>query len=219
MLFQVSTSITALWAIITLLRITKALIAGKNKVHVLIHQDRPMIVLIICMAIMMPVALSVFSVELPSWSGVAAQCSALAGGLIMLVWFFIRFLKTRSALALLFSLSGLSLTFIYADSVLFISAPGYGELNYEFLKESAHIDEGIDCPGGMMIIHLQKKDEASDWRCPKDVVYLGNTRHPLLPWPDYTSGKSVAITNGLQSLLEEAEKKGTALPDNTSEKP
>ncbi|EOC0011695.1 hypothetical protein ACI0X9_003382 [Cronobacter turicensis] len=169
--------------------------------------------------VLMPVWMTIFSDSVSATSSTIAQYVGLAGALILLVASLLRFLKNRAIMGLVMSLTGLALAGLYANSLLFVADENTGLLNYAYLENVIKIKEPIDCESGMMVIRLEKRDTPSQWRCPKSIVLIGNSSHPFLPWPDYTTGKSVSLTNAVRDMMDVAENNLKKARSESDQKP
>lgn len=169
------------------------------------HARFTLILLLGSLGVLTPLWLTMFADSVSASSSTFAQYAGLAGGLILLVASLIRFLKSRAVMGLIMSLCGLALAGMYANSLLFVTNENTGLLNYAFMESVQKPKEPIDCPTGMMLIRLDKRDTASEWRCPKMIALLGSSSRPFVPWPDYTTGKSVSLTNAVRDMMDAAE--------------
>lgn len=99
--------------------------------------------------------------------------------------------------------AGALLTFIFADSLQFVSRQDAGVMATFVLAEGSGND--VDCPQPAMLIHYTKGVPA-DWRCPKGIALMSDSSRPFVPWPDYHSGRSQHLTTVLDTLTDSAQR-------------
>ncbi|MBT8500570.1 hypothetical protein DH20_14520 [Pantoea agglomerans] len=99
--------------------------------------------------------------------------------------------------------AGALLTFIFADSLQFVSRQDAGVMATFVLAEGNGND--VDCPQPAMLIHYSK-GEPADWRCPKGIALMSDSSRPFVPWPDYHSGRSRHLTTVLDTLTDSAQR-------------
>lgn len=95
----------------------------------------------------------------------------------------------------------LLLTFIFADSLWFVSGKGTGVVSPFIISERGNSD--VDCPRSAMLLYYVR-EAPSDWRCPKSLVLMGDSPRPFLPWPDYRSGRSQQLSDAVSALIDSA---------------
>ncbi|WP_426577265.1 hypothetical protein ACP179_03275 [Xenorhabdus stockiae] len=131
------------------------------------------------------------------------QGCGFTGGLILTGYYGWQFLKNRGIGSCVVSIAGTIMMFIYANSHLFVYPESVGILNSGYMFRAANIKD-IPCEKGMMLINLVEKNEPTEWRCPQNFVLMGNTSKPLLPWPSYTTGKSIELTTAIHTIMDNA---------------
>lgn len=132
-----------------------------------------------------------------------SQWAGVAGGLALIGVYGWSFLKKRSFASGLISICGAILFFIFANSLLFISKNNTGVLNYGYVSRMAKISD-VECDKEAMIVNIAEKNSPSEWRCPKDFVLLGLSSKPFIPWPTYTTGKSLELSKVMHAMMDNA---------------
>lgn len=57
------------------------------------------------------------------------------------------------------------------------------------------------------IVLIRMQQDFVEYRCPTSVVWGGTFVHwPFMPWPDYTTGRSVALKQAIERTMDEAER-------------
>ncbi|MGJ0576935.1 hypothetical protein ACR71G_02150 [Xenorhabdus bovienii] len=139
----------------------------------------------------------------PDNVSLSLQWCGLAGSLIILGVHGWLFLKSRGVMACVVSMAGAIMIFIFADSLLFVAPKNTGVLNFGYLSAMTKISDA-QCDGEMMVVKLAEKNEPTEWRCPQGFALLGDTSKPFIPWPNYTTGKSVELTSAIYTLMDSA---------------
>lgn len=144
--------------------------------------------------------------SLSSLTSLVLQWAGLAGGLIITGVYGWSFVCKRAIVPGIISISGAILAFIFANSLLFVSSPSTGVLNLDLVSQIIKIDD-TQCEGGMIVVNidLNDKKQPAEWRCPHGFVLLGMTNKPFLPWPTYSTGKSLKLSEAITDLIENAE--------------
>lgn len=96
----------------------------------------------------------------------------------------------------------LLLTFIFADSLWFVSGNDIAVVSP--FQHSENENSVVDCPRETMLVHYVRGGP-SDWRCPENIVLLGQSPRPFLPWPDYRSGQSQQLSDAVSTLMDSAQ--------------
>lgn len=133
-----------------------------------------------------------------------AQWAGLAGGLLLIGIYGWSFLRNRAFFPGLISICGATLVFIFANNLLFVSSHNAGVLNYGELSQMTKISD-VECKSQMMSVKLAEKNKPSEWRCPQGFVLLGMSSTPFIPWPTYTTGKSLELSEAIHTMMDGAQ--------------
>lgn len=152
-----------------------------------------------------PFAVTAFSDSPSPTPALVAQWLALLGSLVLLAVSLLKVIRKPEFVSGFCSFAGLTLAFMFANSLTFVMQENTGVLNYHFLSTTADT-EGLDCESGVMLLQIEKRGDAASWRCPNDLVLLGNTSKPFIPWPSYTKGHSVQVNDAVLDMMESAGK-------------
>ncbi|WP_426575634.1 hypothetical protein ACP179_01960 (plasmid) [Xenorhabdus stockiae] len=150
-----------------------------------------------------PLLATIFIDALTDNMSLFLQWCGFTGGLILTGCYGWQFLKSRKISSWVPSISGAIMMFIYANSLLFVSQENVGVLNNGYIINITNIKD-VQCEKNMLLVNLAKKNEPTEWRCPQNLVILGNTSKPFLPWPSYTTGKSIELTAVIHTMLDNA---------------
>lgn len=91
------------------------------------------------------------------------------------------------------------LTFIFADSLNFVSRSNAGFIATFAVDNGSSSNNDVKCTFPTLLIHYTK-GAPSDWRCPTSIALLSETSTPFVPWPDYQSGHSKYLTSVLDTI-------------------
>ena len=159
-------------------------------------------------ALVSPLAITVSSLDRTMSVDAMSRLSLVSqwAGLLAAVCFCVLFIRRAWLATRRFWYCGaivatLLLTFIFADSLWFVSGSGTGVVSPFILGERRNSD--VDCTRSAMLLHYVR-GAPSDWRCPKNVVLMGDSPHPFLPWPDYRSGSSQQLSDAVSALMDSA---------------
>jgi len=130
----------------------------------------------------------------------SAQWSGMVSAIVLMGLYARRVWKEKT-----FSITGAFLassvmTFIFADSLVFVSQKDTGVLATFVLNKNA---EDIDCSRPAMIVHYSK-GVPTDWRCPTSIMLMADSSYPFLPWPEYSHGTSQSLTVVIDTFVENA---------------
>ncbi|WP_410517842.1 hypothetical protein QNH99_23405 (plasmid) [Pantoea allii] len=95
----------------------------------------------------------------------------------------------------------LLLTFIFANSLWFVSGSGTGVVSPFVLGERENSD--VNCPRETMLVHYNR-GAPSEWRCPTGMMLMAGMSRPFLPWPDYRSGRSQQLSDAISTIMDSA---------------
>lgn len=123
-------------------------------------------------------------------------------GLIITVAYGWQSLKNRVAMHYVAAISGAIIMLIFADSLMFLSSDNTGVLNIGYLNSIGQI-ENVQCDSSVMLVNVAEKGEPTEWRCPVRFIMFGNSSKPFIPWPTYTTGKSVELTTAIHAMMTE----------------
>ncbi|EIX9725641.1 hypothetical protein ACX9Q3_002180 [Klebsiella oxytoca] len=151
-----------------------------------------------------PLYMTMVSDSLSQNASLFTQWAGLAGGLLLVGVYGWLFLKRRAFSSGLISICGATLIFIFANSLLFVSSSNTGVLNFGFISQMTTIND-VECESGMMAVNLADKGHPSEWRCPQGFVLLGMSSRPFIPWPTYSTGKSLELTDAIHTMMDSAQ--------------
>ncbi|MBQ0600765.1 hypothetical protein J7S78_13285 [Klebsiella oxytoca] len=151
-----------------------------------------------------PLYITMFQDSVSENVSLITQWAGLAGGLLLIGVYGWSFLKKRAFASGLISICGATLTFIFANSLLFVSPHNTGVLNFGFVSQMIKIND-VECESEMMAVNLADKKQPTEWRCPQGFVLLGMSSKPFMPWPTYTTGKSLELTDAIHTMMDSAQ--------------
>ncbi|EIZ1086013.1 hypothetical protein MPI44_004561 [Klebsiella oxytoca] len=151
-----------------------------------------------------PLYMTMLSDSLSQNTSLFTQWAGLAGGLLLIGVCGWSFLKKRAFSSGLISICGAILIFIFANSLLFVSSSNTGVLNFGFVSQMTKIND-VECESGMIAVNLAVKKQPTEWRCPQGFVLLGVSSKPFIPWPTYTTGKSLELTDAIHTMMDSAQ--------------
>ncbi|MEQ0217924.1 hypothetical protein ABLV18_27550 [Klebsiella sp. CN_Kp114] len=151
-----------------------------------------------------PLYITMFQDSVSENVSLITQWAGLAGGLLLIGIYGWSFLNKRAFASGLISICGATLTFIFANSLLFVSPHNTGVLNFGFVSQMIKIND-VECESEMMAVNLADKKQPTEWRCPQGFVLLGMSSKPFMPWPTYTTGKSLELTDAIHTMMDSAQ--------------
>lgn len=163
---------------------------------------------LLTMALVSPFAVSLSSIEqAQSLDGLSRLSVGLQwAGLLASMGLFALFIRRAWLATRRFWFCGaimatLLLTFIFANSLWFISGKGVGVVSPFVLGERGNSD--VNCSRETMLVHYIR-GAPSDWRCPTGMMLMAGTSRPFLPWPDYRSGQSQQLSDAISTIVDSA---------------
>ncbi|WP_243211076.1 hypothetical protein JQ760_028445 (plasmid) [Klebsiella pneumoniae] len=156
------------------------------------------------MLVLSPLYMTMFSDSLSQNASLFTQWAGLAGGLLLIGVYGWSFLRKRGFSSGLISICGAILIYIFANSLLFVLPKNTGVLNFGFVSQMTQIND-VECESGIMAVNLADKNQPTEWRCPQGFVLLGMSSKPFIPWPTYTTGKSLELTDAIHTMMDSAQ--------------
>lgn len=96
-----------------------------------------------------------------------------------------------------------AMVLIYADSLHFISRPDAGVMASFVLDQGGSYD--VECGSPALLVHYNR-GKPTDYRCPKGFALMSDSSRPFVPWPDYHSGRSMKLTDTINTMMDSAQK-------------
>lgn len=110
-------------------------------------------------------------------------------------------------------LCSLIVAFIFFDNTAF-NKDETGLMNTSL---ATSMDANIECSFGGIAFKYVRGGE-SEWRCPKSMMLMQGSDKVFIPWPDYTEGRSLKLTRGIDMLtqkIKDADKQDRTLDIDT----
>lgn len=96
-----------------------------------------------------------------------------------------------------------AMALIYADSLHFVSRPDAGVMASFVLDQGGSYD--VECGSPALLVHYNR-GKPTDYRCPKGFALMSDSSRPFVPWPDYHSGRSMKLTDTINTMMDSAQK-------------